>query len=115
MLTDAEASATRDVLDLFKEFRGDLPSVDDALNPKQQIDFFTLVTKGRGSLPERMDFARKVLEFVTHDGQESLFEGLTEYGALNGLELNENVIEVLCKRAQKRIDEGTAESLWPEQ
>jgi hypothetical protein len=41
MLSDEQSEAHQKVLDLFKDYRGDLASVDDALSPKRQIDFFT--------------------------------------------------------------------------
>ena len=96
MLTDEQAEAYQDVLKLFKEFRGNLASVDDALSPKQQIELFKQVTKGRGSLPERMVFARKALELVTDKGQTNLFEALTERGALKHGELNEKAIRAIA-------------------
>ena len=94
MLSDPEAKATQKVLDLFKDFRGDLPSVDDALSPKLQIELFTQLTKGKGSFPERMEFARKSLELVTEKGQRNLFEGLTDFHVLksNGLAARRSVL-----------------------
>jgi len=79
MLSDEEAQAHQDVLDLFKEFRGDMASVDDALKPKMQIDLFLELTKGHGSLAEREHFARQALTMLTDRGHRNLRDGLKEF------------------------------------
>ena len=40
LLTDREAETTQKVFDLFKNYRGDLASVDDALPASEQLTFF---------------------------------------------------------------------------
>lgn len=106
MLTDEQAQAHQDVLDLFKEFRGDLASVDDALKPNQQIDLFIELTKGQGSLTERMFFVRKALNVVTVGGQRNLFEGLKELGVLNGRELSEGGVKNLKELTDNNKQSG---------
>jgi hypothetical protein len=102
MLSDPEAKATQKVLDLFKDFRGDLPSVDDALSPKLQIELFTLLTKGKGLFRERLDFARKALEALTGDGTIDIFNGLQNLMILNDGEIAENGVKQLQKLTDAR-------------
>lgn len=99
MLSDSEAQAHQDVLDLFKEFRGDLASVDDALKPQQQIDLFIELTKGQGTLAERMFFARKALTILTGSGERNLFEGLTSLHVLSSGEIAPSGVKALLKMA----------------
>lgn len=99
MLTDTEAQAHQDVLDLFKEFRDDLASVDDAIKPAQQIDLFIELTKGGGSLPNRMFLARKALTTLTDSGRRNLFEGLTAMRVLVGGEISEDGVDKLRELA----------------
>ncbi|WP_459873331.1 hypothetical protein, partial [Endothiovibrio diazotrophicus] len=65
MFSDEETEACQRVLDLFQEFYGERGSVDSVIQPKQQIDLFCALTKGVGSLTERMFFARKALTVLT--------------------------------------------------
>ncbi len=95
MLSDEEAQAHQDVLDLFKDFRGDMPSVDDAIKPELQIAFFLELTKGGGQLPERMFFVRKALTVLTASGQRTLSEGLKELHVLNGGAILESGVDKL--------------------
>lgn len=107
MLSDETSEAHQKVLDLFKDYRGDLASVDDALSPKRQIEFFTKLTKGQGSFHERLEFAEKTLEWITSGDTDNLFEGLHARNILDGTELNDNAIEALQKGIRKRIELGT--------
>jgi len=92
MLSDSEAQAHQYVLNLFKEFRGDMASVDDALKPKMQIDLFLELTKGHGTLAERQHFARQALTMLTERGHRNLRDELKEYGVLgDGGILNQGV------------------------
>jgi len=97
MLSDNEAQAHQDVLNLFKEFRGDLPSVDDALKPKQQIDLFLELTKGGGNLANRTFFVRQALTILTANGQRNLRTGLQEIGVLDGSNISESGVTNLKK------------------
>ena len=92
ILSDAEAREAQKVFNLFKEFRGDLPSVDDALKPRQQLDLFVHLTSGQGDLPQRHVFARTALETLI-DGHDNLFEALTAHKILKSGELAEDAIE----------------------
>ena len=105
MLSDAEAEETQKVLDLFQDFRGDLPSADDALTPEKQIRLFLLLTKGKGLPDERRAFAREALTMATDDGRRNLFEGLTACGVLEHRDLSEPAIEALRKGTQQRLDD----------
>ena len=105
MLSDAEAEETQKVLDLFQDFRGDLPSADDALPPKKQIRLFLLLTKGKGLPIERRAFAREALTMATDDGRRNLFEGLTGCDVLEHRDLSEPAIEALRKGTQQRLDD----------
>jgi len=95
MLSDEQAQAHQDVLNLFKEFRGDLASVDDAIKPVQQIDLFLELTKGGGTLAERMFFVRKVLTVLTASGERDLFDGLSNLHVLSGGEITKSGVEKL--------------------
>jgi len=97
MLSDEEAQAHQDVLDLFKEFQGDLASVDDALKPKQQIDLFLELTKGGGNLANRTFFVRQALTVLTANGQRNLRTGLQEIGVLDGSNLLQSGVTNLKK------------------
>lgn len=83
-LSDADTQQHQDVLDLFKEFRGDMASVDEVIKPAQQIDLFIELTKGGGTLTERMFFVRKVLTVLTSNGTRNLSEGLKAEGVYTG-------------------------------
>lgn len=92
ILTDETADAYQRVLDLFNEFRGDLPSADSALKPELQIKLFLELTKGRGSFADRTFFVRRALAVVTEDGQRNLFEGLSDHGVIkNGVLVTKNI------------------------
>lgn len=95
MLSDEQAQAHQDVLDMFKEFRGDLASVDDAINPAQQIELFIELTKGGGALSNRMFFARKALTTLTASGERTLFKGLTDLHVLDSGEILQSGVEKL--------------------
>ena len=95
MLTDEQAQAHQDVLDLFKDFRGGAASVDSVIKPKQQIDLFLKLTEGGGSLTERMFFARKALTVLTDHGNRSLFEGLHTFHLLDGADVVASGVEQL--------------------
>ena len=69
-------------LDLYKEFRGDLVSVDEVIKPAQQIELFIELTKGGGTLAERAHFARQALTVLTDRGHRNLRDGLKEFGVL---------------------------------
>ncbi len=110
-LSDAEADAYQNVLDLFKEFRGDLPSVDDALRPELQIKLFLELTKGGGNLPERMHFVRHVLAVATQDGARNLRQGLTDHGVVKGGDLvldNLDQLKTLARNTPKAVPIETA-------
>jgi|GEM_PF-3403499 len=98
-LSDTETQQHQDVLDMFKEFRGELSSVDAAIKPKQQIDLFIELTKGQGGLAERMHFARKALTVLTASGERNLFEGLTELHILSDDEIALSGVNTLRKIA----------------
>ena len=83
-LSDSETQQHQDVLDLYKEFRGDMASVDEALKPAQQIDLFIELTKGGGNLSNRMLLARKALTVLTTNGTRNLSEGLKAEGVFMG-------------------------------
>jgi len=98
-LSDTETQQHQDVLDMFKEFRGDLASVDEAIKPAQQIELFIELTKGQGDLAERMDFARKALTVLTASGERNLFKGLSSFHVLSGDEIMSSGVETLRKMA----------------
>ena len=98
-LSDTETQQHQDVLDMFKEFRGDLASVDTAIKPKQQIELFIELTKGQGDLAERMFFARKALTVLTASGTRNLSEGLSSLHVLSGDEIISNGVKDLRKMA----------------
>ena len=81
-LSDNETQQYQDVLDLYKEFRGYLASVDEAINPKHQIDWFIEITKGNGALPNRMFLAHQYLTVLTANGTRNLSVALKEFGIL---------------------------------
>lgn len=99
MLSDEEAQAHQDVLDMFKDFRGDLPSVDDAIKPELQIDLFLELTKGHGTLIEREYFTRQALTMLTDHGRRNLRDGLKEYGVLGDGGLLESGVDKLRELA----------------
>lgn len=103
MLSDAEARETQAVLDLFQAFRGDLPSADNALPPRQQIDLFLRLTKGMGPFRERLDFARHALTLVTDDGQRNLFEGLMAYKVVTHRDLSDPAIDALREGTRRHL------------
>lgn len=94
-LSDEETQQHQDVLNLFKEFRGDLPSVDAAIPPAEQIELFIQLTKAQGNLAERMHFARQALTALTASGKRSLFEGMTEFHILDGGKVSETGVDKL--------------------
>ena len=98
-LSDTETQQHQDVLDMFKEFRGDLASVDEAIKPAQQIELFIELTKGQGDLAGRMDFARKALTVLTASGERNLFKGLSSFHVLSGDEIMSSGVETLRKMA----------------
>jgi len=102
-LSDTETQQHQDVLDMFKEFRGDLASVDAAIKPKQQIDLFIELTKGQGDLAERLHFARKALTVLTASGERSLFVGLSNMHVLSGDEIVPSGVKALRKMADAPI------------
>lgn len=110
MLTDEKADAYQRVLDLFNEFRGDLPSADSALKPELQIELFLGLTKGRGSFTDRTFFVRQAMAVVTDDGQRNLFEGLKELGVLNGGKLLESGMQALKELADQNKQSGNKPS-----
>jgi len=81
-LSDSETQQHQDVLDLYKEFRGDLASVDEVIKPAQQIELFIELTKGGGTLAERAHLARQALTVLTDRGHRNLRDGLKEFGVL---------------------------------
>ncbi|WP_413207491.1 hypothetical protein [Rhodospirillum sp. A1_3_36] len=105
MLSDEQAAETQTVLDLFQDFRGDLPSADDALPPKLQIDLFLKLTKGKGLFRERMDFARAALGVATDDGKRNLFEGLSQTGVLEHRDLCDPAIDALRAGTDRHLTE----------
>ena len=106
ILSDAEAREAQRVFDLFKDFRGDLPSVDDALKPRQQLDLFVHLTSGQGDLPQRHIFARTALETLI-DGHDNLFEALTAHGILKSGELAEDAITAFCQSLKDTPEQDT--------
>ena len=111
MLSDETSEAHQKVLDLFKDYRGDLASVDDALSPKRQIEFFTKLTKGQGSFRERLEFAEKTLEWIMSGDTDNLFEGLHARNILDGTELNDHAIESLQKGARQLLAHVAPENI----
>lgn len=111
MLSDETSEAHQKVLDLFKDYRGDLASVDDALSPKMQIEFFTKLTKGQGSFRERLEFAEKTLEWIMSGDTDNLFEGLHARNILDGTELNDHAIESLQKGARQLLAHVAPENI----
>ncbi|MBL4748730.1 MAG: hypothetical protein JKY17_08275 [Magnetovibrio sp.] len=81
-LSDNETQQSQDVLDLYKEFRGYLANVDEAINPKQQIDLFIEITKGNGALPNHMFLEHQSLTVLTANGTRILSVALKEFGIL---------------------------------
>ncbi len=95
MLSDEQAEAHQDVLDLFNEFRGDLPSADDALNPEFQIRLFLKLTESGGALSDRLFLLRQMLGVVTDHGRLNLFTGLHNQDVLKDGELDETAIKAM--------------------
>jgi len=99
-LSDSETQQHQDVLDLYKEFRGDLASVDEAISPKRQINLFIELTKGGGNLANRMLQARKALTVLTANGTRNLSEGLKAEGVYTG----DGILESGVKRLRNLAD-----------
>ena len=95
MLSDEQAEAHQDVLDLFNEFRGDLPSADDALNPEFQIRLFLKLTESGGALSDRLFLLRQMLGVITDHGRLNLFTGLHNQDVLKDGELDETAIKAM--------------------
>ncbi|MBF0246800.1 MAG: hypothetical protein HQL36_01810 [Alphaproteobacteria bacterium] len=110
LLSDETSEAHQKVLDLFKVYRGDLASVDAALRPELQIEFFTKLTKGQGSFRQRLEFAEKTLEWVMLNAA-NLFLAFRARKILDGPELNDKAIEDLQKGARDHLQHATVESL----
>jgi len=102
-LSDTETQQHQDVLDMFKEFRGELSSVDAVIKPKQQIDLFIELTKEQGNLAERMFFARKALTVLTASGTRNLLEGLSSLHVLSGDEIIAHGVKSLRKMADAPV------------
>jgi len=101
-LSDADTQQHQSVLDLYKEFRGDLASVDEAISPKQQIDLFIELTKGGGNLPNRMFLARKALTVLTSNGTRNLSLGLRNFHVLDGNGILQDGVDKLRGMADSR-------------
>lgn len=111
MLSDETSEAHQKVLDLFKDYRGDLASVDDALSPKLQIEFFAKLTQGQGSFRQRLEFGKKALEWVMSGNVDNLFEAFHARKILDGPGLNDNAIEELQKGARHVMEHGATENI----
>jgi len=103
MLSDREAKTSQKVFDLFKGYRGDLASVDDALPASEQLDLFLVLSKGQGSLNRRFDFVETVLDFVTKEGTVNLFEALKGFNLLKEGHLIKPRLEEIVKNWQRNI------------
>ena len=98
-LSDSETQQHQNVLDLYKEFRGDLASVDEVIKPAQQIELFIELTKGGGTLAERAHFARQALTVLTDRGHRNLRDGLNEFGVLGSGALLDSGVKNLREMA----------------
>ena len=96
------AQQHQNVLDLYKEFRGDLASVDEVIKPAQQIDLFIELTKGGGTLAERAHFARQALTVLTASGERNLSEGLKAEGVYTG----DGILQSGVKRLRTMASRG---------
>lgn len=104
LLTDREAETTQKVFDLFKNYRGDLASVDDALPASEQLVLFLALSKGQGSLRRRFDFVETVLDQITKDGTVNLFEALNERKLLKDHRLVEPRLEEMAEGWQQNAE-----------
>lgn len=68
----------------------------------QQIELFIELTKGGGTLAERMFFSRKVLTVLTANGERNLFKGLTDMHVLSGGEVLKSGVDTLKALSKKR-------------
>ena len=103
LLTDREAETTQKVFDLFKKYRGDLASVDDALPATEQLEFFLALSKGQGSLNRRFDFVETVLDHITEKGTVNLFEALNNRKLIKDRRLIEPRLEETAENWQENI------------
>lgn len=65
------------------------------LRPSQQIELFIELTKGGGTLAERMFFVRKVLTVLTVSGERNLFDGLGSLHVLSNDEITKSGVAKL--------------------
>ena len=103
LLTDQQAETTQKVFDLFKKYRGDLASVDDALPATEQLKLFLALSKGQGSLNRRFDFVETVLDHITEKGTVNLFEALNNRKLLKDRRLIEPRLEETAENWQENI------------
>jgi len=101
-LSDADTQQHQDVLNLYKEFRGDMASVDEALKPQQQIELFIELTKSGGTLANRMFLGRKALTVLTSGGTRNLSAGLKALHVLDGGGILDAGVNTLRRMADSR-------------
>ena len=103
LLSDEEAETAQKVFDLFKKYRGNLASVDDALPASEQLTFFLKLSKGRGGLQNRFDFIEKVLDHITQEGVVNLDTALSQLGLLKECRLIEPRLKEMAEDWQMNI------------